>query len=208
MTRKLARAGIAATAVFGVLAMVGTPALAKTTTKTKTVTQCVDANAPIGEQSLASAVLNVAVPKNGKKVQSGVVTTAQAGTRITFPNDADLNLTLVSPGGKAISLAAEDFSGSPAVGYGTGAAGCGGSLVQFGDTFPTSITAPGNADGDPIVGQFMPRQPLAAFNGGPARGAWTLLVANCCTGDTGTLNAFSLNLTYQYKAPAKKKKKK
>jgi subtilisin-like proprotein convertase family protein len=71
---------------------------------------------------------------------------------------------------------------------------------------------PGNGDGQPINGQFMPRQPFATFNGGPARGAWVLLVSNCCTSDTGTLDAFSLNLTYTYtytytyKATVKKKK--
>ena len=211
MTRMVARAGISAIAVFALLALAGTPALAKTKTKTKTFSQCVDANKPIGEQSLVSAVINVPVPKNGKKVQNGVVTAAQAGTRITFPHAGLLDLALVSPGGKVIALASEEGEPMTTVdGFGTGAAGCTGSLVTFGDSFPASIASPGNADNGPISGQFKPRQPFATFNGGPARGPWVLLVTNCCTGseNTGVLNAFSLNVTYTYKAPVKSKKKK
>jgi subtilisin-like proprotein convertase family protein len=207
MTRRLARTGISVFAVFAVFAVAGSPALAKTKTKTATFTQCVDANAPLPEQSLASAAINVPVPKNGKKIQDGVVTAVQAGTRITFPDDGDLNLTLVSPAGKVISLAAEDEGPGNGVGYGTGAPGCTGSLVTFGDAFPNSIENPGNGAGNPITGQFRPRQPFAVFNGGPARGPWVLLVANCCTSDTGSFNAFSLNVTYTYKAAVKKKKK-
>jgi subtilisin-like proprotein convertase family protein len=205
--------GISVVAVFAVLALAGSPALAKTKTKTKTVTACVDANAAIPNPGTTSAVLNVAVPKNGKKVQSGTVTAVNSvGTRISHTDTGELDLTFVSPGGKAIALASEDETqNSPTVstGFGSGAAGCAGSLVTFGDSFPTSISDPGTPSNQPITGSFKPRQPLAIFSGGPARGPWVLLVSDCCGGpDTGTLNAFSLNVTYTYKVPVKKKHKK
>lgn len=207
MTRRLARTGISVVAALALLAFAGSPAVAKTKTKTATFTQCVDSSAAISEHGLASAVVNVPVPKNGKKIQNGVVSVAQAGTRITFPGGASaLNLTLVSPGGKAISLVATD-TGANGTAYGTGATGCSGSLVQFGDAFATSIGDATNGPSEPISGQFRPQQPLAVFNGGPARGPWVLLVTNSSSSDTGTLNAFSLNLTYTYKATVKKKKK-
>jgi subtilisin-like proprotein convertase family protein len=210
MTARLARAGISVVAVFAVLALAGSPALAKTKTKTKTVTECVDANAGIPNPGTSSAVLNVPVPKNGKKPQNGTVTAVNSvGTRITHTDDGELDLTLVSPGGTAIALASEDDGSGQGAGYGSGAAGCGGSLATFSDTFATSIATPGNADGQPIVGQFRPRQPLAVFNGGRARGPWVLLVSDCCSGsDSGVLNAFSVNVTYTYKVPAKKKRRK
>jgi subtilisin-like proprotein convertase family protein len=205
MTRRLARLGLSVVGVLALLAIAGSPALAKAKTKTATVTQCVDPGAVIGEKGLASAVVNIAVPKNGKKVQDGIVTAVQAGTRITYPGVSELNMTLVSPGGKAISLVATD-SGADGTGYGAGASGCSGSLVQFGDAFATSITETTNPSTEPLTGQFRPQQPLAPVLGGPARGPWVLLVTNCCENNTGTFNAFSLNLTYTYKAQVKKKK--
>jgi subtilisin-like proprotein convertase family protein len=187
---------------------------AKTVTKTAAFSQCVNAAAPIvdpdpttGATSAASAAVPVTVPNFKKKPQDGVVTAiTSAGVRITHTADGDLFLLLVSPGGKATVLAANRDGGGD--GYGSGAASCGGSLVQFGDAFATSILTPGNTGDDPIVGNFRPEQPLSPLAGGPARGNWTLLVVDELGVDTGAINAVSLNITYQYKALKKKKKKK
>jgi subtilisin-like proprotein convertase family protein len=187
---------------------------AKTVTKTAAFNQCVNAAAPIvdanvdtGATSATSAAVPVTVPNFKKKPQDGVVTAiTSAGVRITHTFADDLVLLLVSPGGKATMLV--NNQGGVGDGYGSGAASCSGSLVQFGDAFSTSILDPGNTGDDPIVGNFRPEQPLSPLAGGPARGNWTLVVVDELTGDTGAINAVSLNITYQYKALKKKKKKK
>jgi hypothetical protein len=141
-----------------------------------------------------------------------VITAFQsAGVRISHTDDGDLSLFLVSPGGRAVALATfrdqssnKDSQGRPSPsgdGYGTGSMSCSGSLVQFGDGFPTSITTPGNTGLDaPITGSFAPEQPLGTFVGGPAKGFWTLIVQDVQGGDIGQINALSLNFTYRYKA--------
>jgi subtilisin-like proprotein convertase family protein len=206
MTRRLSLAGISVLAALALLGVVGSPAQAKTKTKTATFSQCLNSGALIPDRGANSALINVPVPKNGKKVQTGVVSSVQTGVRITHADVFDLNLTLVSPGGKAVALASEE-GGFDRTGYGSGAANCSGSLVTFGDAFPTPIKDIPPDPGQPITGQYLPEQPLAAFNGGPARGPWVLLVADCCTDDLGVIDGFSLNLTYTYKATVKKKKK-
>jgi subtilisin-like proprotein convertase family protein len=80
--------------------------------------------------------------------------------------------------------------------------------VQFSDSFPTRIGDTANVLQAPVTGQFKPEQPLSSFVGGPARGSWTLFVTDTASTDVGTIDGFSLNLTYQYKVKPKKKKKK
>ena len=207
MTRRLSRAGIAILAAAGLLAAVGAPAQAKTKTKTATFTQCITAGALIPDRGGSSAVINLPVPKNGKKVQSGIVSSVQTGVRITHADAFDLDLALVSPGGRAVALSSEE-GGPNRTGFGSGPASCSGTLASFGDAFTTPIKDLPQDPGQPITGQFIPEQPLAAFTGGPARGAWTLLASDCCTPDSGVIDGFSLTVTYTYKATVKKKKHK
>jgi subtilisin-like proprotein convertase family protein len=181
----------------------------KTVNKTATFNQCVSSASPIQdpESPLASAVIPVSVPSFKGALQDGAVTAiTSAGTRITHTSDGDLVLTLVSPGGKVIPLAVGE--GTSGNGFGSGAQSCSGSLAQFGDGFTTPITSPGNTGDNPITGSFKPEQPLNQVLGGPARGNWVLLVADEADVDTGSLDAFSLNITYTYKAQVKKKTKK
>ena len=74
--------------------------------------------------------------------------------------------------------------------------------------FATSITTPGNTSPNPISGSFRPESTLSSFIGGPAKGFWTFIVTDESTGGVGSLDAVSLNFTYQYKVKPKKKKKK
>jgi subtilisin-like proprotein convertase family protein len=188
----------------------------RTVTRTATFNQCVSLATPIPDRgantttpgvAYASAVLPVTVPNFKGAAQDGVVTAfTTAGVRITHTFDADLDLFLVSPGGKVVDLA--NNRGLDGDGYGTGATSCAGSLVLFGDTFGTSIVTPGNTGQNPITGSFKPEQPLSTFQGGPARGNWVLIAVDTANADTGTLNAFSLNFTYNFLAQVKAKKKK
>jgi hypothetical protein len=216
MTKKLsARMALLACASIASLGLVAgvSPASAKTkkkvVTRTATFNQCVSTASQIQDpvSALASAVIPVTVPKFKGQDQDGTVTAfTSAGVRLTHTSDNDLTLTLVSPGGKVIPLAIG--RGGIGDGYGSGATSCSGSLVLFGDGFPTPISSPGNVGDAPITGSFNAPQPLNQVLGGPARGAWALLVADGIGVDTGTLYAFSLNVTYSYKALVKKKKKK
>jgi cysteine-rich repeat protein len=101
------------------------------------------------------------------------------GLDITHTYDADLDISLDSPGGAPINLAS-DLGGSGQNYTGT-----------IFDTFcPSSIVA-GTA---PFTGCFRPQASLVAFSGTPSQGGWTLGAADDADGDTGTLNSWSLAL--------------
>jgi subtilisin-like proprotein convertase family protein len=206
--KRSARAALLASVSFAALGLVigAAPAAAKTKTKTATFNQCVSGAAPILDRLANSLSVNVAVPKNGKKIQSGTITSfTSTAVRITHTYTGDLDVVLISPAGVAVPLAIE--RGGSSEGYGNGAPDCTGGLVAFSDAFrlPASEIDNNNIS-NPVTGQFKPETPLSAFVGGPARGLWTLAVHDCCDEDTGSINALSLQFTYTYKAPAKKRK--
>ena len=209
----------------------GTPAVsAKSKTKTAQFTQCVSTAVPIPDgppngtvatNPAAFFAIFVKTPKFKGRPQDGTVTAIRsAGVRITHTDDGDLALFLVSPGGRAIALSTyRDKSTNPnpdpppdnrpsGDGYASGAADCSGSLVNFGDGFPTSIATPGNFGvSAPITGSFSPEQPLGTFVGGPARGVWTLIVQDVQFHDVGQIDALSLSLDYTYKAKKRRKRR-
>ena len=206
MRRGLTRVGKVALAIGLVCAAAASTASAKAVTKAQTFDQCVSVNSQIADHGTTSESVFVNVPKNGKKPQPGTVTGFSiVGTRITHTFAGDLTLTLVSPAGKAAALAIQRGDGEED-GYGSGAASCTGSLLQFGDSFGAPIASAIGTGDDPLTGQFRPEQPLSSLVGGPVRGFWTLVVEDCCTDDVGSLNAFSLSFTYSFKKPARKKK--
>jgi subtilisin-like proprotein convertase family protein len=186
-----------------------TPAAAKTkkkvVTKTATVSQCVNLSSPFLDASTpAVAAIPVNVPPVKGIAQSGVVSAVtSAGVRITHTFDGDVVLSLVSPGGRFIALS--NNRGGSGNDFGTGATNCGGALTTFSDTAGTAIGA-GTA---PFAGSFRPEQPLATAVGGPAAGNWVLIAQDSDSAgtDEGILHAFSINVTYLYKAVKKIKKK-
>jgi hypothetical protein len=205
----LACAGVASLGLLVGPASAAAKAKKKTVTKTAAFSQCVSVASPIldADGPFASAVIPVSVPNFKGGPQDGVVTAiTSAGIRIAHDFDRDLVLTLISPGGKVVTLA--NRRGDTGGGYGSGAASCGGSPVLFGDGFANPISSPGNIGDAPIVGNFKPEQPLNQVVGGPARGSWVLLVGDVEEQIEGFVNAFSLNFAYTYKALQKKKLKK
>jgi subtilisin-like proprotein convertase family protein len=205
----LACAGVAALGL-----VVASPAAAKAkkkaVTKTATVSQCVSTNSAIldpGEGvAPATAAIPVSVPNFKGAPQDGAIASfVSAGVGITHTSDGDLQILLVSPGGKVVGLSLG--RGQTANGFGTGT-GC-GSVALFGDSFANPIAGANPSDSDdPLVGPFSPEQPLNALLGGPARGIWNLIVIDKEDVDEGALNAFSLNFTYSYRALVKAKKHK
>jgi subtilisin-like proprotein convertase family protein len=228
--KRSAQLAVLACAGCASLWLLAMPAPAGAKTKTAQFTQCVSAavNIPDGPPPGSAATnpaalftIPVTVPKFKGKQQNGVVTRFNSvGVRISHTDDGDLALFLVSPGGRAAALStfrdqSTNVNPDPPPdrlpsgdGYGTGAANCSGSRVDFGDGFPTSIATPGNTGVDaPITGSFSPEQPLSAFVGGPARGFWTLIVQDTQFQDVGQIDALSLSFDYSYKAKKKKKKR-
>ena len=101
----------------------------------------------------------------------------------------DLTFTLTSPSGKTITLVERVPNSS---GTGDGHNFC---QTVFDDQDTTTPIDTIDTAGAPYTGRFLPHQALAAFNGTPANGTWTLNVADGEVGDTGTVRAFSLQIT-------------
>ncbi|MGL2962853.1 zinc-dependent metalloprotease [Flavobacterium sp. RSB2_4_14] len=62
-----------------------------------------------------------------------------------------------------------------------------GMNVTFADGFPAPVC------GSPTSGTFSPVQALAAFNGKPSNGTWTLTVQDFYNGDTGNINSWGID---------------
>lgn len=98
----------------------------------------------------------------------------------------DLTFTLTSPGGKTVTLMS-------AAG---GAGNSGNNFCQtvLDDSAASSIQSV-TALQAPFTGTFRPAQPLSAFIGEPGAGTWTLHASDSATLDTGSVRAFSLDLS-------------
>jgi cysteine-rich repeat protein len=131
-------------------------------------------NDPAGVQSVVNVVDN-------RSVQRVMV---QVGN-LTHTFDSDLEITLISPANTEALLF--DNHGSN-----------GDNLIDtiFDDS---CIAANGSiASGfEPFTGCFSPSNPLSVFNNQSANGQWKLKIADLVNFDTGTLNAWTLNLCVQ-----------
>jgi len=94
--------------------------------------------------------------------------------------DGDLSIWLVSPVGTTVLLS--DMRG-----------GSGDNYVNT--TFDDSASALISSAAAPFTGTFRAEQFLSAFNGQDSFGTWTLRIADRQQFDTGTLNAWRLQLT-------------
>jgi subtilisin-like proprotein convertase family protein len=98
---------------------------------------------------------------------------------ITHTYDSDLQISLVSPAGTRVTLAASN--GGPGNNF---------TNTTFDDQAATSITG-GSA---PFTGSFRPREKLSLFNGELAAGVWTLEVEDVIALDEGALNSWSITI--------------
>jgi uncharacterized repeat protein (TIGR01451 family) len=117
------------------------------------------------------------------------------GVRISDFFAAGLSLQLVGPDGTTVILSQNN--GGDGSDYGT-AATCdetnASGLTIFDDNASASISA-GNA---PFLGSYKPQQPLAAYigkSGTNLNGTWQLQVADAISGDSGSIDCWSLFLT-------------
>ncbi|MEJ5165507.1 MAG: S8 family serine peptidase [Thermoanaerobaculia bacterium] len=102
-------------------------------------------------------------------------------TNITHTYDGDLDIYLISPTGTRVELSTDN-----------GSSGDNYVNTVFDDEASTPITS-GTA---PFTGSFKPEGLLSALDGESAQGTWTLEVSDDAGGDTGTLNGWSITITY------------
>ncbi len=123
---------------------------------------------------------NATVESTLAVASTGTVLDVNVTLSITHTWDGDLNISLVGPNGTVVPLSSRR----------------GSSGDNFaGTTFDDSATTPISSGTAPFSGSFKPETPLAALNGIAANGTWTLRVQDAASGDTGTLTAWSIQLT-------------
>jgi subtilisin-like proprotein convertase family protein len=110
---------------------------------------------------------------------AGAIVDVNVTLNITHTYVSDLEITLVSPAGTRITLAASN-----------GGAGNNFTNTTFDDQAATGISG-GSA---PFSGSFRPRQKLSLLNGESATGVWTLEVKDVIALDEGALNSWSITL--------------
>jgi subtilisin-like proprotein convertase family protein len=127
----------------------------------------------------------------------GRIRDVNVAARISHAFDADLDIYLVSPRAQFVQLSTDN--GRRQNDYGSGAVDCTGAFTVFDDaaTTPINVGPPGAVP--PFAGSFKPQQPLAAFNGGKARGTWQLLVSDDDAQVTGTLECWELTIASKKK---------
>ena len=143
-----------------------------------------------GTNTLASGNVNLAIPDGvgnltATQALGGVSASISSVTvtlNITHSFDSDLTAYLVSPAGVQIQL----FSH-------VGGSGTNFTNTVFSDAASTAIAA-GAA---PFSGSFRPAQPLSVLDGLSPDGTWQLIVADGVSGDSGTLNNWTLTINTQ-----------
>ncbi|MGQ9760484.1 MAG: C25 family cysteine peptidase [Thermogutta sp.] len=111
----------------------------------------------------------------------GTVHNLIVSVNICHTYDADLVLTLISPSGRRVKLAAN-----------VGGAGDGFVDTVFDDA-AQELIGQGVA---PFTGRFRPAEPLSLLSGEAADGVWTLEVRDAMYWDTGVLEGWSLSFAY------------
>ncbi|HEY4309282.1 MAG TPA: proprotein convertase P-domain-containing protein [Pirellulales bacterium] len=111
---------------------------------------------------------------------AGAITDINVSLTLHHTNDSDLNVTLISPDGTYVPLINHS----------------GGSGANFINTTldDQAIKAIGSGTA-PFTGSFKPASVLSALNGKNPNGTWKLLVSDTVSGNSGTLDSWSLKIT-------------
>ena len=131
----------------------------------------------------------VAIPDNNPVGATSIITIASTKIvqdvnvklHITHTYDADIKLQLTGPNNVTINLSANH----------------GGSSDNYIDTvFDDEATTPIASGSAPFTGSFKPDQPLSTFDGIAANGQWKLFVVDSANVDVGTIDSWTLTLTF------------
>jgi Tol biopolymer transport system component/subtilisin-like proprotein convertase family protein len=133
---------------------------------------------PIPDQGVANSAISV--PHTDQLTVASRITAVQVrGLTIAHTYDADLQISLTSPAGTRVTLAANrGFGGTNYVD------------TNFDDAAPIPI-GEGQA---PFTGTFRPEESLSTFDGESAIGEWVLQVSDQSAGDTGSLDSWILHI--------------
>ena len=148
---------------------------------------------PVGSTALGSVTNyaynggSVSIPDNNPAGATVAIDIATAGVigdvdvsfSATHTWDADLDITLISPGGTSVELSTDN-----------GGSGNNYTGAVFDDEATQAITA-GSA---PFTGRFQPESPLSALDGEPITGTWTLKVIDDAWWDSGAITGFALDI--------------
>jgi subtilisin-like proprotein convertase family protein len=145
---------------------------------------------PSPAQSTSATDVPKAIPDANATGVSSTVTLGGTGSvanidvsisRITHTWDGDLQIELIGPDGTRVALA--NRPGGPN--------NSGDNFVNT--VFSDSASTPLSSGAAPYTGTFKPQDGrLAAFNGKPVAGKWTLRVADMAAQDTGTLTGWGV----------------
>ncbi|MET0555501.1 MAG: proprotein convertase P-domain-containing protein [Vicinamibacteria bacterium] len=157
--------------------------------------------------TVSSTNVPVAIPDNGSTTSTLAVNTTTVPGGVGFPTpwpmtdvNVTFNITHTWDDDVVVQIA------SPTIAAVTIMQNCGGSGDNFNNTtIDDAAAGPANCAfaGAPYAGTFQAMQgatpnpnatALAAFNGAPADGTWTLTVADDSSICTGTLNAWSITV--------------
>ena len=131
----------------------------------------------------------VAIPDNNVAGASSIINVPDAKTvldvnvtvNITHTYDGDLALYLIAPNGTQVTLSNHHGSG-------------GHNYTNT--TFDDEATTPMSSGAPPYTGSFKPDAPLSVVDGISAAGAWKLKVVDGASADVGTIDSWTLTLTF------------
>jgi len=141
-------------------------------------------NTPVAlnDNAMTTDTIMIADPGAGTYPNGATITGLRVMLDIAHTATSDLSITLESPNATTVTLIdAMDTCLS-----------IDGNLVVTFNDAATNTLCNGNIAPGTIAGMVQPAEMLSAFNGEGIIGTWTLTVTDANTGETGTLNDFSL----------------
>lgn len=112
-------------------------------------------------------------------VSAEIVSKVRVTINVQHTWNEDLDIALISPAGVRVWLVQD--RGEDTNGF-------------FGTVFDDDATVPISSGSFPFSGEFRPETPLAAMNGGPANGTWTLEIFDDTNFDEGNLLSWTLEI--------------
>jgi subtilisin-like proprotein convertase family protein len=150
------------------------------------------ANIPVTIAATAGSTVTSTITIGSDPTEAyNLITDLVVKLQITYPHDHDLVITLISPDGTPITLAA--LTPSNGANFGSTSSILGPTV--FADDAANPINNVNSSA--PFVGLYAPVTPLSDLNGTALAGAWTLQIQNIGGSSTGTLNSWSLTASTQ-----------
>jgi len=115
-------------------------------------------------------------------------------TNITHTFAADLDVTLMSPGGRIVTLTTDNGAGNDNVFNGTEWDDNANPAGQVPYTTNNGLATDNAYVNLTTATPLAPEEPLSAFNGDDPRGVWTLTVSDDLAGDGGSIDSWALHI--------------